>query len=563
MLLKCAVPTRKSFSSHVSVFVSVFNTTATVALQTVRVPSVLRCSLIALSFIVVPLSASADYTLTVLHTNDFHSRFEPISKYNSGCKPEDNDEGKCFGGAARLVSAVRDARARTNNSILVDGGDQFQGSLFYTYYKGKAAAEMMNALQYDGMTVGNHEFDDGPEVLHEFIGNVSFPVLMSNGDVSAEPLLADKIKKSVVIERGGEKIGLIGLTPEDTNELASPGKNVTFSDPVEAVAAEVEKLEAEGINKIIVLSHSGYGVDLAVAEKVEGVDVIVGGHSNTLLSNTNDRASGPYPTMVGSTAVVQAYAYGKYLGELNVTFNDAGEITEAVGEPVIIDGSVVEEETMLARVTELAEPLDEIRNKVVAESSAAIEGDRERCRVEECEMGNLVADAMLDRVKTQGISIAIMNSGGVRASMDEGEITMGEILSVLPFQNTLATFQLKGRDVIAALENGVSQVEDVKGRFPQVAGVKFTWDAAVEPNAGRITEVMVDVDGDWQAIDPEALYGIVSNDYLRSGGDGYKIFETNAELAYDFGPSLDLVLADYLEANKPYAPLIDGRIVKK
>ncbi len=565
MFSKYAVPatTRKNGGMCLSGVVTAAIAKGIIGKLLLVIPAWLQRWLLALSIVLVPIHAVADYTLTVLHTNDFHSRFEPISKFNSGCKPEDNDEGKCFGGAARLVSAVKDARARTNNSILVDGGDQFQGSLFYTFYKGKAAAEMMNALQYDGMTVGNHEFDDGPEVLREFIENVSFPVLMSNGDVSKEPLLADKIRKSIVIERGGEEIGLIGLTPEDTRDLASPGKNVTFSDPVAAVRSEVEKLEAEGVNKIVVLSHSGYGVDLDVAEKVEGVDIIVGGHSNTLLSNTNESASGPYPTMVGSTAVVQAYAYGKYLGELNVTFNDDGEITEAIGEPIIIDGSVVEEETMLARVSELAEPLDEIRNKVVAESAEAIEGDRERCRVEECQMGNLVADAMLDRVKAQGISIAIMNSGGVRASMDEGEITMGEILTVLPFQNTLATFQLKGSDVVAALENGVSQVEEVKGRFPQVAGLKFTWDANVEPNAGRITEVMVSVDGSWEMIDPDAMYGVVSNDYLRSGGDGYKIFETNAELAYDFGPSLDLVLADYLSANKPYAPIIDGRIVKK
>ena len=520
-------------------------------------------SLVLVAGLVAPLAASADYTLTVLHTNDFHSRFEPISKYNSGCKPEDNDEGKCFGGAARLVSAVKEARARTNNSILVDGGDQFQGSLFYTYYKGKAAAEMMNTLQYDGMTVGNHEFDDGPEVLREFVSNVSFPVLMSNGDVTKEPLLADKIKKSVVIERGGEKIGMIGLTPQDTNELASPGKNVSFIDPVTAVSAEVAKLEAEGVNKIVVLSHSGYGVDLEVAEKVEGVDVIVGGHSNTLLSNNDENAAGPYPTMVGSTAVVQAYAYGKYLGELNLTFNDDGEIVEAMGEPVVIDGEVVEEETMLARVAELAEPLDEIRNKVVATASATIEGNRDVCRIEECEMGNLIADAMLDRVQAQGISIAIMNSGGVRASMEAGEVTMGDVLTVLPFQNTLATFQLKGSDVIAALENGVSQVEEVKGRFPQVAGLQFEWDASKEPNSGRITEVMVSKEGGWAPIDPEAMYGVVSNDYLRSGGDGYKIFETNAELAYDFGPSLDLVLADYLAANEPYKPSLDGRIKKK
>ena len=270
--------------------------------------------------------AVADYTLTVLHTNDFHARFEPISKYDSSCGEEDNAEGKCFGGSARLVTAITEARARSENSILVDGGDQFQGTLFYTYYKGKLAAEMMNKMGYTAMTVGNHEFDDGPEVLRGFVDAVNFPILMSNADISGEALLRDVIQKSVVIEQAGEKIGLIGLTPEDTDELASPGPNVIFSDPSEAVQIEVDRLTAMGVNKIIVLSHSGYLVDQRVAANTTGVDVIVGGHSNTLLSNTNDRAEGAYPTMVSGTALVQAYAYGKFLGELNVTFDDDGRI---------------------------------------------------------------------------------------------------------------------------------------------------------------------------------------------------------------------------------------------
>src|SRR5210317_743807 len=162
----------------------------------------------------------ADFNLTILHTNDFHSRFEPISRFDSGCSEEDNLEGKCFGGTARLITAINEARARAENPVLLDGGDQFQGTLFYTYYKGKLAAEMMNKLGYDAMTVGNHEFDDGPEILREFIGNTNFPILMSNADFSKEPALADVLKKSIVIERGGEKIGLIGLTPEDTQDLA-------------------------------------------------------------------------------------------------------------------------------------------------------------------------------------------------------------------------------------------------------------------------------------------------------------------------------------------------------
>ncbi|HBQ35246.1 MAG TPA: multifunctional 2',3'-cyclic-nucleotide 2'-phosphodiesterase/5'-nucleotidase/3'-nucleotidase [Rhodobacteraceae bacterium] len=507
--------------------------------------------------------AAADYSLTILHTNDFHARFEPISKYDSGCSEEKNLEGKCFGGSARLVTAVADARARSNNSILVDGGDQFQGTLFYTYYKGKVAAEMMNKMGYDAMTVGNHEFDDGPEVLRGFMDALDFPILMSNADVTREPLLAEKLPKSVVIERGGEKLGLIGLTPEDTHELASPGPNITFGDPVAAVQAEVDKLTAQGVNKIIVLSHSGYLVDQKVAAETTGVDVIVGGHSNTLLSNTLDKAKGPYPTMVNNTAIVQAYAYGKFLGELNVTFDSDGNITQAVGEPIIMSGEVVEDSTTKARISELAQPLEEIRQKVVASAAGPIDGNRDNCRVKECEMGNLVADAMLARVKDQGISIAIANSGGIRSSLEAGKVTMGDVLGVLPFQNTLSTFQIKGAGVIAALENGVSQVEEVKGRFPQVAGIKFTWDPSVAPNEGRIVQVMV-ADGDsWAAIDPDKVYGVVTNDYVRGGGDGYKIFSTDGMDAYDFGPDLADVMAEYMAAQGDYTAYMDGRISQK
>ena len=502
-------------------------------------------------------TAAADYTLTILHTNDFHSRFEPISKYDSGCSAEDNTAGECFGGSARLVTAVEAAKARSNNYILVDGGDQFQGSLFYTYYKGKAAAEMMNKMGYDAMTVGNHEFDDGPEVLKGFADSVTFPILMSNGDVTNEPLLNGTIMPSVILERGGEKLGLIGLTPEDTDELASPGPNVTFTDPAEAVAAQVERMKANGINKIIVLSHSGMVVDKAVAAAVPDIDVIVGGHDNTFLSNTSDRAKGPYPVMVGTTAIVQAYAYGKYLGELNVTFNDAGEIIETVGEPIVLDGGVVEDDFTKVRIGELAAPLDEIRNKVVASSAGLINGDRDACRVEECTMGNLIADAMLARVASQGISIAVANSGGIRASIDEGEVTMGEVLSVLPFQNTLSTFEAKGQVIIDALENGVSQVEEVKGRFPQVAGLTFKWDPTVAPNEGRIVEVLVG----GEPIDPEKVYGVVTNNFVRNGGDGFSMFATEAMNAYDFGPDLADVLADYM-AEGDKMPSIEGRIAK-
>ena len=498
-------------------------------------------------------TASADYALTILHTNDFHSRFEPISKYDSTCGEEDNAAGECFGGSARLITALDDAKARLDNYILVDGGDQFQGTLFYTYYKGQLAAEMMNKMGYDAMTVGNHEFDDGPEVLRGFVDAVDFPVLMSNADISGEPLLADKIAKSTVIEKNGEKIGLIGLTPHDTDELASPGKNIIFTDPAEAVQGEVDKLTEEGVNKIVVLSHSGYNVDISVAENTSGVDVIVGGHSNTLLGDM-DGAEGPYPTMVNDTAIVSAYAYGKFLGELNVTFDDDGVVTQASGQPLVMDAAIAEDAATKDRIKEAAAPLEEIRNEVVAETSAEIVGSRDMCRAMECPMGNLVADAMLDRVKDQGIQIAIANGGGLRASIDAGEVTMGEVLTVLPFQNTLSTFQVSGATVIEALENGVSQIEDGGGRFPQVAGIRFTVNPAADPG-NRVSDVLVD----GAPIDPAETYGLVSNNYVRNGGDGYKMF-VDAQNAYDFGPDLADVTAEFLAANAPYTPYTDGRI---
>jgi 5'-nucleotidase len=139
---------------------------------------------------------------------------------------------------------------------------------------------------------------------------------------------------------------------------------------------------------------------------------------------------------------------------------------------------------------------------------------------------------------------------------------MGEVLTVLPFQNTLSTFQVSGQAIIDALENGVSQVEEVKGRFPQVAGLKFVWDPSVAPNEGRVQEVMVMKDGEFAPIDPSATYSVASNNYVRNGGDGYKMFKS-ADNAYDFGPDLADVTAEFMAAQGDYAPYTDGRIERK
>ncbi|MFN4209797.1 MAG: bifunctional metallophosphatase/5'-nucleotidase [Devosia sp.] len=511
-------------------------------------------------------AAHADFTLNILHINDFHARFGPITGTDSNCDAETDAAGECFGGIARLKTAIEDKRAALEgeNVVLLDAGDQFQGSLFYTQYRSEIIAEFANDLGIELMAVGNHEFDDGPEELAKLLDAVSFPIISGNTNVENEPLLTGRIPGTHVLEIGGEKVGVVSALAEDTDETSSPGENVVFEDTFTSQRAQVDALTASGVNKIIALTHVGYTQDLEIAANVPGIDVVVGGHSHTLLSNTDENAAGPYPTLVNGpdgveVPVVTAGAYAKYLGDLVVTWDDEGKVISAEGAPILMDASVVPHEGYVTRLAELAEPLEALMAEVIGTATGPIDGSRETCRAVECQMGNLVADAMLDRVADQGVTIAIQNGGGLRASIDAGEITMGEALTVLPFSNTLATVDLSGADVIDALENGVSDIENAAGRFPQVAGLKYSYTLA-KPAGERISDVMVGSGDSWAPIDEAATYTIVTNNYMRGGGDGYGTF-AEGDNPYDFGPPLEQVLADFIaKQGGEYTPYTDGRI---
>ncbi|MBU1316714.1 MAG: 5'-nucleotidase C-terminal domain-containing protein [Alphaproteobacteria bacterium] len=511
-------------------------------------------------------TALADYELNILHINDLHSRIEAINKYDSTCSAEEAAKNECFGGIARVKTAIDTRRGELGdaNLLVLDAGDQFQGSLFYSMFKSGPVADFMNGIRFDAMAIGNHEFDDGPQELLKFIDAAEFPIISGNTKAAEGSILTGKYEPYIIKEMGGEKVAVVSVLATDTDETSSPGDQISFQDEIEYLKTAVQEIEAQGVDKIILLSHVGYGRDKEIAAAVEGIDVIVGGHSHTLLSSTDEKAAGPYPTMVANPAgtevpIVQAYAYSKYLGDLKVVFDDNGVVTSAEGAPQLLDSSVVADAGFAAKVEELGQPLQELKQKVVGSAEDTIVGDRDVCRVEECSMGNLVADAQLARVQDQGITISIANSGGLRASIDSGDVTMGEVLTVLPFQNTVATFQLKGSDLAAALENGVSQIEDVAGRFPQVAGMKYSFDRS-KPPGERITDIQVKEGEGFVPLDPEKTYGVVTNNYVRGGGDGYKVFATNAVNPYDFGPNLEQAVADYLTANNPYTPYTDGRI---
>ncbi|MDQ0419080.1 5'-nucleotidase [Peteryoungia aggregata LMG 23059] len=511
-------------------------------------------------------TALADFELNILHINDLHSRIEAISKSDSTCSADDAAKNECFGGIARVKTAIDTRRAELSgkNVLTLDAGDQFQGSLFYTTYKSAPIADFMNGIGFDAMAIGNHEFDDGPEELAKFIDALKFPMISGNTLAGLNSPVADKFKPYIVKDFAGEKVAVVSVLATDTDETSSPGDSVLFADEIGYLKEAVAEIEGQGIDKIVLLSHVGYVKDQEIAAAVDGIDVIVGGHSHTLLSNTDEKAAGPYPTMVKNPAgkdvpIVQAYAYSKYLGDLTVVFDDAGVVKTATGEPKLLDASVTPDAGFVAKVAELAGPIEELKLKEIGATAEAVDGARDTCRSVECSMGNLVADAMVDRLSDQGITIAIQNGGGLRASIDAGTVTMGEVLTVLPFQNTLASFQLKGSDIVAALENGVSQVEEGAGRFPQVSGLKYTADLN-KPAGSRITSVEVKEGDAFVAIDANKVYGVATNNYMRSGGDGYKIFATGGQNAYDFGPGLEAVVADYIAKNSPYKPYTDGRI---
>jgi 5'-nucleotidase len=529
--------------------------------------------LIALLLSVVPMAMAqgGDYTLTVLHTNDVHGRVLQFNRFGGACDEEDAAEGKCFGGVARRATKINEIRAEGGNVILVDGGDQFQGTLFYTKYKGEEAQRFMNAMGYDAMTVGNHEFDDGPGVLGSFIRGANFSVVSANIDASNEPELAGMIQPYTVLEVAGEKIGVVGFTTEDTAILSSPGPNVVFNNIETSVAAAVAELEGMGVNKIVGLSHAGFGRDKVVAAAVDGLDVIVAGHTNTYLSNTDEDAAGPYPVVVNSpngnpVLIVSDFTWGKYLGRLDVTFDANGVPASWEGNPITLDASVAEDADLLAEAEALDAPLEDLRSQQVGSAAVDLNGERASCRFEECSMGNLITDAILWKTATEGTQIAFQNGGGIRASIPAGDVSLGDVLEVLPFGNTIATFELAGADVWAAVENGVSRAENPEnegtGRFAQVGGLRYTWNPNL-PAGSRVVSVEVkNADGTYTPLDLNATYKVAANNFIRGGGDEYTMFAEKAINAYDYGPTLADAVAEYITAHSPVAPAVEGRVTQ-
>ena len=511
--------------------------------------------------------AQAAQRLTILHTNDVHSRHEPVNRSGAACRAEDEASGACQGGSARLAAAIARERAAAERDgrrvLLLDAGDQFMGSLFYTHWRGEAERRVMAAIGYDAMAVGNHEFDHGPETIARFVRAAPFPVLAANLDTREEPALAGLIRPWTMLSGN---IAVVGAVTAETTRISSPGPRLRFGAEAAAVAAAAAEARSAGARAVIALTHVGFAQDRAIAAAVPGLAAVVGGHSHTLLSNSDPAAVARYPQPVTgpdgrAVPVVQAGANNRFLGRLDLDLDGEGRVVEARGDALPLRFADPRDPAIESLVAELAAPLAALRARVIGIAAAPL--SNETCRRDECALGNFVAEAMLEAARPAGAEVALQNGGGLRAGFPAGEITWGDLLTVLPFSNTLATLKLTGADLVAALENGFSAVESGAGRFPQVAGLRVVWDPSA-PLGRRVVAVsVVGRDGTARPLEEGRLYGVVTNNFLRQGGDGYTVLRDRAVDFYDSGPNLESVVEAAIAARGPVVPLTDGRIARR
>jgi 5'-nucleotidase/UDP-sugar diphosphatase len=472
---------------------------------------------------------AAQIDLRILYVNDFHGFAEPY-------KPTG---GKTLlGGIAYLAGAV-DQACQQQPSLLLSAGDMIQGNAWANLFRGKSVIDLMNAMKFDAMVVGNHEFDYGPEVLKERIAQANFPILGAN--IEGLPSL----KPYVIKNLQGAKIGIIGVVTLDT--LASHPQNLEglkFTTPESAIRKYLPELQRQA-NIILVLSHCGYPADRKLAAEIPGLHVIVGGHTHTKLL---------HPEMVGNTIIVQAWEHAKALGVLDLQIKE-GRIVNFQGGLQEIDPATGTADRQIQEiVARYSRQIAPILHQIIGETRVDL--DAQRVRTGETNLGDFVADVMRQGA---GADAAIINGGIIKGSIVKGKIKLQDIYNALPYDNYLVVIRMSGAQLKEALEHGVSHLGKPSHRFPQVSGLTFRYSRSA-PEGSRVKDVTVG----GRLLDPKKMYVVATIDYLAAGGNGFKIFgnalKSGGGLATnDHGAKLrDLVIAA-IKAQKTIAPQVEGR----
>ena len=473
--------------------------------------------------------------VVILHTNDIHGR---ISR---------GDGLAGFSSVSALKKAFTDAGAYV---LLVDAGDVLHGLPAATINKGADVVRIMNAVGYDLMTPGNHDFNYGTERLVELSKLMNFPVISAN-------VISKETGKTIfdayaIVKKGGITFGFFGLSTPETAYKTNPKnvKTVVFKNPVEYAAKQVSELKKKNVDYIVALTH--LGVDAAseytsdkIAAKVRGIDLIIDGHSHTLMVGGKPVDESIILTEHGDTLIVSSGEYIKNIGVVIISAD--GEISSGFipySEDIPSDAGIDE---LVAAISMLS---DVTLSEVIGTTAVKLSGEREYSRRQETNLGNLAADAI--RAATDA-DVAFTNGGGIRASIEAGDITKKDLVTVFPFGNYVVTKRVTGKALLAAMEHGVKDYPDLSGGFPQVSGITFQIDAS-KPAGSRIGGAMVG----GKDLDPNSFYLLATNDFLAGGGDDYTMLD-------EFGivneyASLEEILITFIQAHPDLAPEVEGRI---
>jgi len=571
------------------------------------------------------------FSLRILHINDHHSRVAPDSGQVLLLDGEPTQVS--FGGFPQLVTAFDELGQGADHVLRLHAGDAMTGDLYFTLFAGEADADLMNQVCFDAFTVGNHEFDAGDAGLKRFLDFLSkrswdcrTPALGANvrPTVGESPLAKfsgqDYLLPRVVVERGGRRIGIVGIdVAVKTKASSSPDAGTTFLDEATTAQAQVDALRAEGVDIVVLMTHIGYESDLDLARRLTGVDVIVGGDSHSLLGEGFREfgltVEGPYPTRLRNpdgelVCVVQAWQYTWVIGALDVTFDPAGRVTACDGRPVLLAGDDLRRhgellegatrESALARMAAspnlgrfAPEPqaqrvLDLYRRDIDAFAGELVatvpdrlclrrvpgRHDRSRDGAPGCAaktdaqggwMQALIAEVLLAQAaRYGGADVAIQNAGGVRNGLAEGDFTVGDAYLALPFKNTLVRLDMTGTELRALLEEAIDYfLRDQSantGAWPYAAGLRWDVDLTRSRGEGRITRLEFFDGTSWRPFDDARSYRVVANDYIAAGRDGYEAFaKVPASRREDTFLDYAQALVDYARDAKVLAPPPEAR----
>ena len=495
--------------------------------------------LAVLLVLLAPVAALAqNVKLTIFHTNDVYE-ISPV---------------KGWGGLAEVAALLKRERAAAGpNTMTTFGGDLISPSLMSGLTKGAQMIELYNALGTDLAVLGNHEFDFGDDVAKARINESKFPWLAGNlTQADGKPFhttIATTMK-----EFGGLKFGFFGVITPETEHLSSPGKDLKFEDYLAASTRLVKQLKDQGADVVIGLTHLNFPEDRELARKVRGIDLILGGHDHeplTAYEGTTLIHKAGYDAHWLSVVELQVSKRPQQSGPPRVEVVHGWKMIPVVG--------VQPDPEVAAIVKKHNDKLDAELNVQIGSSTVALSSKRDDVRTKETAMGNLISDAIREAV---GGDVGLTNGGGIRGdkTYDAGvTLTRRDILTELPFGNKTVLLELKGSDLLAAMETSVGRVEEKQGRFMQVSGMTLVWDPKA-PSGKRVVEIKVG----GQPLDPNKTYKVATNEYVASGGDGFEILKKGKQLIDESSAKLMATqVIDYVAAKKTVSPKVEGRITEK